>query len=64
MEVAIARLMKVMPFLFGIGFVAPCIAQIITRLGLMPPGSISPVAFGLLVGGGWGMLTNIRGRWI
>ena len=64
MDTAVARLMKVMPFLFGIGFIAPCIAQIVPGaargLGL----AMSPVAFGLLVGGSWGLVTTYRGRWL
>ncbi|MDE2403240.1 MAG: hypothetical protein KGM17_00805 [Sphingomonadales bacterium] len=64
MEAVLPKLMKMMPFLFGIGFIAPCVAQILPRLGLVPPAGMTPVAFGLAVGGAWGLIANLRGRWL
>jgi len=53
-----------MPFLFGIGFVAPLIAQLLER---MVPGTTQaqwPLVAGLAIGGSWGVAANLRGRWI
>jgi hypothetical protein len=56
--------MFIQPLLFGFGFLAPLIAQIITRIGWVPPAGISPLVIGLAFGGGLGALANIRGRWL
>ncbi|NNC60293.1 MAG: hypothetical protein HKO05_09920 [Erythrobacter sp.] len=64
MQVAIKRLFQVMPFLFGIGFIAPLIAQTMTYWGWDAPLALSPIMLGLLIGGTWGLYATIRGRWI
>ena len=52
------------PLLFGLGFLAPLTAQIISRTGWTPPFDLTPLIAGLIVGGGLGLLAQIRGRWI
>jgi len=64
MDVALKKLMAIMPFLFGIGFIAPLIAQLLPGLGLAAPFELSPIALGLAIGGAWGLIANIRGRWL
>lgn len=64
MTEAIRRLFAVMPFLFGIGFIAPLTAQLMTVWGISGPFGISPIAFGLVFGGAWGLYANIKGRWL
>lgn len=64
MQKVLGTLFRFMPFLFGIGFVAPVIAQSIAALGWTLPYGASPVAFGLVVGGAWGAFANWSGRWI
>jgi hypothetical protein len=64
MEAALKKLMSVMPFLFGIGFIAPLIAQSMAVWHIDAPAGISRVALGLAVGGTWGLIANIRGRWL
>jgi hypothetical protein len=51
----IAFLMRNMPFLFGIGFIAPLIDQTIKHLGLNPTNSPWSLILGLLIGGSWGV---------
>ena len=51
-------------FLFGIGFLAPLIAQILERTVSSLAGTLWPLAIGLLVGGGWGAIAQKTGRWI
>jgi F0F1-type ATP synthase assembly protein I len=47
--------MRNMPFLFGIGFIAPLIDQMIKHFGLNPAGSPWSLILGLLIGGSWGV---------
>ena len=61
---ALKKLFAIMPFLFGLGFIAPLTAQIMDLWKVDPPLGLSAVAFGLLFGGTWGLIANIRGRWL
>lgn len=64
MTEAIRKLFAVMPFLFGIGFIAPLTAQLMAVWDIPAPFGMSPILFGLLFGGAWGLYANIKGRWI
>jgi hypothetical protein len=64
METAIKKLFAAMPFLFGLGFIAPLIAQIMAAWNVAAPFGLSRVLFGLLIGGAWGLIANLRGRWL
>ena len=64
MTAAIRKLFAVMPFLFGIGFIAPLTAQLMLLWDISGPFGLSPIAFGLLFGGAWGLYANIKGRWL
>lgn len=52
------------PLLFGLGFLVPLAAQIITLTGWPTPFDLSPLMMGLIIGGGLGLIAQIRGRWI
>ncbi|HEX7710458.1 MAG TPA: hypothetical protein VF418_05925 [Sphingomonadaceae bacterium] len=64
MEVFIRKLFSIMPFLFGIGFIAPLVAQLMALAGIGGPLGISRIGCGLLLGGAWGLYANIKGRWL
>ncbi|GAA4052948.1 hypothetical protein GRI94_08185 [Erythrobacter jejuensis] len=64
MQVAIKRLFAIMPLLFGLGFIAPLIAQTMAVWEWDAPLGLSRIALGLIVGGSWGLYATIRGRWI
>ena len=64
MELALKKLVYVMPFLFGIGFIAPLIAQTMTYWDIAAPFGMSRIAFGLLIGAPWGLYAVLRGRWL
>ena len=64
MSQVIAKLFQVMPLLFGIGFIAPLTAQLMAYWGIGGPFGMSRIAFGLLLGGAWGLYANIKGRWL
>jgi hypothetical protein len=61
---ALRKLIHFMPFLFGIGFIAPLTAQLMIAFGIESLWGVSPLAVGLAFGGAWGLYAQIRGRWI
>ncbi len=64
MEIAVRKLFAIMPFLFGIGFIAPLTAQIMASFSLAAPLGMSNIVFGLIFGGTWGLIATMRGRWL
>lgn len=52
------------PLLFGVGFVAPLVAQSLDAAALTAPAGLSSLSAGLLVGISWGLVAKLRGRWI
>lgn len=52
------------PVLFGFGFLAPLIAQVIERTGATLPLGLSPLVVGLIVGPLLGLSAKLRGRWL
>jgi hypothetical protein len=64
MTAAIRKLFSVMPFLFGIGFIAPLTAQIMVAAGISGPLGLTPLITGLALGAGWGLYAQITGRWL
>lgn len=64
METALKKLFDIMPFLFGIGFIAPLIAQTMAYWQVEAPFGLSRIVFGLLIGAPWGLYATLRGRWL
>jgi hypothetical protein len=64
MELALKKLFYVMPLLFGIGFIAPLIAQTMAYWDIATPFGMSRIALGLLIGAPWGLYAMLRGRWL
>ena len=64
MQVALKHIFHWLPLLFGIGFIAPLIAQTMAYWDIAAPLGMSRIAFGLLIGAPWGLYAVIRGRWI
>jgi hypothetical protein len=64
MQAAVQQLFKWMPFIFGIGFIAPLIAQTMADWEIAAPFGISRIALGLVIGAPWGLYAVLRGRWI
>ena len=64
MQVALKKVMSVMPFLFGIGFIAPLIDQTMAAWDIAGPFGMDRLAFALALGGTWGLVANLRGRWL
>ncbi|HEY7810498.1 MAG TPA: hypothetical protein VIA98_08975 [Allosphingosinicella sp.] len=61
---ALKGIFFIMPFLFGIGFIAPLIAALVPLAGVAPPFALSPTAFGLFAGGAWGLYATVKGSWL
>lgn len=52
------------PLLFGIGFIAPLIAQAMDAASLSAPLGFSNIALGLVVGVCLGIIAKRRGTWV
>ena len=57
-------LLSGMPLIFGIGFIAPLITQLLDRALPEAAQAHWPLLAGLAIGGSWGALANLRGRWL
>jgi hypothetical protein len=64
MQAALKHVFHWLPLLFGIGFIAPLIAQTMAYWEIVAPFGMSRIAFGLLIGAPWGLYAVIRGRWL
>ena len=64
MQQALKGIFFVMPFLFGIGFIAPVTAELMTYYGVDAPFALSRIGFGLAFGGLWGLYATARGSWL
>jgi xanthine dehydrogenase molybdopterin-binding subunit B len=64
MQGAIRRFFALMPFFFGIGFIAPLIAQSMAALHVAAPMGMSLNALGLAIGAPWGLYATAKGRWL
>jgi hypothetical protein len=63
-QAATRHLFRWMPLLFGVGFIAPLIAQTLAAWDIAAPFGMSRVAIGLLIGVPWGLYAMLRGRWL
>lgn len=61
---ALGLILWARPLLFAFGFLVPLLRTVIERAGWTAPLGLSSLSFALLVGGGWGLLAQLRGRWI
>jgi hypothetical protein len=52
------------PVLFGIGFIAPLVAQSMDAVGIDAPFGLATIQLGLLVGATTGLVAKIRGSWL
>ena len=53
-----------LPLLFGVGFLAPLVTQIMLRTLPSISGTPWPLLAGLVIGGGWGAFAQKTGRWL
>ncbi|NQZ99063.1 MAG: hypothetical protein HRU01_21370 [Myxococcales bacterium] len=60
----ITKLGSLGPLLFGVGFIAPLIAQSMDAASVSAPLGLSNIAFGLAVGVTMGVIAWRRGSWV
>ena len=60
----IELIFKFGPLVFGFGFMAPLFAELIVRAGVSLPFGLTPLLAGLILGGGFGLIAQMRGSWI
>lgn len=64
MQQALKGIFFIMPLLFGLGFIAPVTAELMTLAELRPPLGLTPLGSGLILGGAWGLYATIKGSWL
>ncbi len=64
MQFALTWVMKLLPLIFGLGFLAPVIAAAMQALALPTPFDLPPLSLGFVIGGLWGLFATITGRWL
>lgn len=57
-------LLSGMPLIFGVGFIAPLITQLLKRGYPEAAQTQWPLLAGLTIGASWGALATLRGRWL
>ena len=53
-----------LPLVFAFAFLVPVIDQGMQALSLAAPFGLSTLTFALIVGGAWGLIAQVTGRWI
>lgn len=64
LEKILGLVLKFLPLIFAVGFLVPVIAQGTEAIGWTPPFGLSTLTFALVIGGTWGLIAQIKGRWI
>lgn len=64
MERALKLVANRLPLIFAFAFLVPLIDQGMKALTLEAPFGLSTLTFALIVGGTWGLIAQIKGRWI
>ncbi len=60
----IELIFKFGPLVFGLGFLVPLFHALIVRLDIALPFGISAWLIALALGGGLGLMAQVRGSWI
>ena len=61
---ALKLVVAALPLIFAVGFLAPVMAQGMIALGWSAPAGLTPLQFGLIIAGIWGLVATVTGRWI
>lgn len=64
MEKLLRLILALFPLIFAFGFLVPVIMQGMDRMGWAAPFGLSTLVFALIIGGGWGLIAQLKGRWI
>lgn len=64
MKAVLLGFLAMLPLIFGVGFIAPLIAQSLDIMTWSRELGLPNLAIGLVIGGVWGAITCKTGRWI
>ena len=64
MESLLKVVVAVLPLVFAFAFLVPVIDQGMQALEISAPFGLSTLTFAFLLGGAWGLVAQIKGRWI
>lgn len=64
MQFVLKNILHFMPLIFGLAFLGPLCTEILTRTGWPDIAGFSALAIGIAFGGSWGLIAQLRGRWI
>ena len=64
MENAIKFVAGSLPLIFAFAFLVPVVDQGLRTLGWATPLGFSSFTIALIIGGAWGLVAQLRGRWI
>ena len=64
MQKILKAVLWLLPLIFGLGFLAPVIAEGLQAAEIEPPFGLTALGTGLLIGGVWGTFALLKGRWI
>lgn len=64
MEKLLKLIVAGLPLLFAFGFLVPVIMQIMQASQINAPFGLTTLTFALITGGGYGVIAQIRGRWL
>ncbi|MEO0700043.1 MAG: hypothetical protein AAFY81_10085, partial [Pseudomonadota bacterium] len=53
-----------LPLIFAFAFLVPVTDQGMQAVGLNAPFGLSTLTFALILGGAWGMIAQMTGRWL
>lgn len=64
MEQLLGLIFKFLPLMFAFGFLVPVIAQGMEAAGIGETFGLAPLTLALIVGGAWGLIAQVKGRWV
>ncbi|MBV7258156.1 hypothetical protein [Erythrobacter crassostreae] len=64
MERALKLVAALLPIAFAFAFLVPVFDQGMQALGINAPFGLSTLTLAVIIGGGWGLVAQVTGRWI
>lgn len=64
MEKLLKLLVTLLPLIFAFGFLTPVMVEAMQALEIGAPFGLSTLLFAVIVCGAWGLVAQVRGRWI
>jgi len=64
MERALKLVVALIPLIFAFAFLVPVIDQGMRTLDISAPFGLTTLTFALIVGGFWGVMAQLTGRWV